>query len=518
MIKNIFKMMYLVAGVFAAITVSSCDDGLEELNRDPDAYSEVIPEYLFTKAQLSAVDISYFGTAALTIGGSMQQLATYKEVPAAGDKYFNDAYSKGYFTGGYSAINEIEEVIRAVSEDPEDVNKLSAARIWRAYIFHHLTDLYGDVPYTEAGRGGSDGIYTPKYDEQSFIYNDMLNELEEAINAFDPTKGTFGTADLLYDGNVDQWKKFAYSLMLRLGMRLTEIDEGSAQEWVEKAIAGGVIVEDEANAYIEYVDGSQVTSRNPIARGLMNGDYIDPQSVENVEGGKLAKTFIDHLKETGDPRLNVISVVWVETGTGVFVADTTTAIQKGMPNAEFNNRPADFPTYSEPNPETILAYDSPLFVMTNAEVNLLLAEADIRGWYGGDAQVHYEEAVRAGMKLWSLYGSAGNISDQRIQTYLAENPFNTGGSFEEKMDQIQTQKWVSLFIVDQYEIFANWRRTGYPDLVPVNYPGNLTGGKIPTRFVLPDSEGTINAANFQEAVDRQGEGNTFLSRVWWDRD
>lgn len=517
MTKNLFKTMYLILGVFAAFTMSSCEDGLEELNQDPDAYAEVIPGYIFTKAQLSAVDINYFGTAVLTIGGSMQQFATYKEVPAAGDKYFNDAYSKGYFSGGYSAVNEIEEVIRVVSENPEDVNKLSAARIWRVYIYHHLTDLYGDIPYTEAGKGSSEGIYTPKYDEQSFIYNDMLNELEQAASAFDTAKETFGSADLFYDGNVDQWKKFAYSLMLRLGMRLTEVDEGLAQNWVQKAIAGGVITEMEDIAYIEYVDGSQVASRNPIARGLMNGDYINPQSVENVEGGKLAKTFIDHLKETDDPRLNAISVVWVESGSGGFVADTTSALQKGMPNAVFNNRPEDFPTYSEPHPETILAYDSPLFVMTSTEVYLLLAEAAIRGWHSGDAANLYENAVRASMKLWSLYGSAGEISDQRIEDYLAENPFKTGASFEEQMEQIQTQKWVALFIVDQYEIFANWRRTGYPDLVPVDYPGNLTGGRIPTRFVLPDSESTINSTNFQEAVDRQGVGNTLTSTVWWDQ-
>ncbi|KKM66523.1 hypothetical protein LCGC14_1480300 [marine sediment metagenome] len=86
---------------------------------------------------------------------------------------------------------------------------------------------------------------------------------------------------------------------------------------------------------------------------------------------------------------------------------------------------------------------------------------------------------------------------------------------EEQMEQIQTQKWVALFL-DEYEIFSNWRRTGYPELVTVNYPGNLTGGQIPTRFVLPDSEGTINMTNFQEAVDRQGQGNSLISKVWWD--
>src|SRR5690606_6834309 len=147
---------------------------------------------------------------------------------------------------------EIQEIIGATSENPEDVNKLSAARIWRAYIFHHITDLYGDVPYTESGKGTSDKIYTPKYDEQSFIYQDMLKELEEAATALDPAKPTFGSADLLYDGDVEQWRKFAYSLMLRLGMRLTEVDVELAETWVKKAIAGGVFERNEDIAVIDY--------------------------------------------------------------------------------------------------------------------------------------------------------------------------------------------------------------------------------------------------------------------------
>ncbi|WPP50732.1 SusD/RagB family nutrient-binding outer membrane lipoprotein [Catalinimonas niigatensis] len=510
------KNIYLAAALLVTL-LPACDDGLAELNENPDAYSDIVPEFLFTKAQLDAVDISYFGTAALTIGGSMQQFATYKEVPAAGDKYFNDGYSKSYFSEAYpTAVNQIQEVIRSVSENPEDVNKLSVARIWRVYIFHHITDLYGDVPYTEAGKGSIEKIYTPKYDEQSFIYEDMLTELEEAAHALDPSQPTFGNADLMYGGSVEQWEKFAYSLMLRLGMRLSEVDATAAQNWVQKAITGGVILEDSDLAAIEYVDGSQIDSRNPIAWALMRGDYLDPQNEDNVEGGKLAKTFIDHLKNTGDPRLNVFSVLWVQSPTGEYVADTATALQQGMPNAAFNSKPADFASYSEPNPNTILKYDAPLLVLTNAEVHLLLAEAAVRGWYNGDAAEAYESAVRAGMRQWSHFGSGGEIATNRIDAYVNSNPFPAAGTLEEKMEAIHTQKWVSLFL-DEYEIFAEWRRTGYPDLVPTNYPGNLTGGSIPTRFVLPDSEETINGPNFLEAVSRQGEGNLLTSKVWWDK-
>ena len=494
----------------------SCDNGFEEMNVNPNASTEVVPGFLFTNAQLSTVNINFTGGAYLTIGQSMQHFATYKEVPAAGDKYFNFSYSTASWNAYSGAVIQLQQVIEEVSTNPMDINKLSVARIWKAYLFHRLTDLYGDVPYSDAAQALSQKNYTPKYDFQSEIYVDLLNELENAANSFDASQPTFGNADLVYGGDIAKWKKFAYSLMLRLGMRLTEVDETAAKSWVEKAIAGGVIVNNEDIGVIGYVDGSQTTSRNFIASGLLSTDYVSPGG-DNVEGGKFAKTLIDHLKNTKDPRLNVISIVWVPSGS-TFVADTTTALQQGMPNAAYNSLPANFNTFSEPNPSTILKYNAPLLVFTNAEVHLLLAEAALRGWYSGStAEQSYASAVTAGMKQWSLFGSGGVISNAKITQYMANNAYKTAGTFDEQMEQIQTQKWVTLFLEDEYEIFANWRRTGYPNLTPTNYPGNLTGGKIPTRFVVPDSELIYNATNFYEARDRQGGVNTLSSVVWWDK-
>jgi hypothetical protein len=518
--KKLFKVLYLAPAMF----IASCDNGFEEMNVNPNASTEVVPGYLFTRAQLVTVSNNYTGAAYLTIGGSMQHFATYKEVPGAGDKYFNFGYSQaswGLYGGDpvtQGAVIDIAQVIDAVSTNPTDINRLSVARIWKAYLFHRLTDLYGDIPYFEAGKAYSDQDFTPKYDEQSVIYADLLKELEESINAFDAAQPTFGNADLIYSGDIAKWKKFGYSLMLRLGMRLTEVDPANAQNWVKKAIAGGVITADTDLAKIDYVDGSITASRNFISAGLMSTDYVSPGG-DNVEGGKLAKTLIDHLKTTKDPRLNVVSVVWTKASpTSPYVADTATALQKGMPNAAFNSLPADFDSYSEPNPATILRYNAPLLVLTPAEMHLLLAEATVRGWYtGATAAASYQAAVTSGMKQWALFGTAGVISDAKIAAYLAANPYKTGGTVAQQIEQISTQKWVALFLEDEYEIWSNWRRTGYPALTPTNYPGNLTGGKIPTRFVIPDSEELYNRDNFYEARTRQGGTNTLSSVVWWDK-
>jgi len=191
--KRFFNIQYLAMVV---VLFASCDKGFEEMNVNPNASVKVEPGFLFTNAQLSTVNVNYTGSAYLTIGQSMQHFATYKEVPAAGDKYFNFSYSTGSWNAYSGAVIQLEQVIEAVSESPLDINKLSTARIWRAYLYHRLTDLYGDIPYSEAGKALAEINYTPKYDLQSYIYADMLKELEESIAAFDAAQPTFGNADL----------------------------------------------------------------------------------------------------------------------------------------------------------------------------------------------------------------------------------------------------------------------------------------------------------------------------------
>lgn len=513
--KTNIKIIYCVVA-FSLVTIQSCDTGFEELNKNPDAVSELTPEYMFTKAQLDAINCGIYGSHIVGSGGFVQHFATYKDVPSLGDRYTwsQGGYPYEFFSDAYpNAVNEIGEVIRATADDPEQVNKFSTARIWRVFIMHRITDLYGDIPYSEAGRGYSDNILTPKYDEQSFIYNDMLSELEKAIVAFDSSKPTFGTADLMYSGNVDQWKKFGYSLMLRLGMRLTKADISAAQTWAQKAINGGVILLDEDIARIEYTDGPQTFNRNPIAYNLLSNDYGAANGKDNKEGGKYAKTFIDYLKSSNDPRLGVLSVVW---NNGV--TDTTASLQKGMQNGAYiGTPPADFVTYSEPNPETVLQSTAPYLAITNAEMYLLLAEASVRGWYGENAGEAYQNAIEASMRSWSLYGDAGVISDSKVQTYVAANALT--GTSEEMMEQIHIQFWVALF-PNEPEIFANWRRTGYPILTPVNVPGNLTNGTIPRRLIYPPAEKSLNTVHYQEAVDRIDGGggeDVFYGRVWWDK-
>lgn len=515
--KKFLKLIYLVAFISTSTLLSCNKESLTDLNKPLNSLDYPIPANLFTAALLNTPRDNYS-----VLAQGMQYFSTYKEVPAIGDKYysFNGTEADfGTYTGRLNLLYQLKEAIQA----PDLVNERSMVRILRVYTYHQLTDVAGDIPYFEAVEGEKK-ILSPKYDPQKDIYLDLFNELNQSADSLDPAKPTFGNADLFYKGDVAKWKKFAYTLMLRLGMRLTNVDLALAQTWVQKAIAGGVMTSDEDIAKISYTNVSG--GMNPkVQTSLLNGNYLNPQDPDNVEGGKYAATFIDKLKNTNDPRLPVISVVWVKpAGATAYVADTTRSIQKGMISGSLNTKPLDFETYSEPSP-LVLNLAAPIIIIGPAEAYLLLAEAALRGWYtGSSAQVAYESAVRAGMTQWALWSavapSTNIITEAQINQYIAFNPYLTGGTFEQQLQQISEQKWLSLF-GDDYEVYANWRRTGYPTLMPVNYPGNVTGGQMFRRFSIPITENLTNQANYLKALKRQGfsesTNDNLLTRVWWDK-
>jgi hypothetical protein len=505
---------FLLPMAFSAVFLASCDKDFEEINTNPNAVSTPTPQYMFSKALYDGASTS--GNTGKLLFGAMQYTTSYNDVEGFGSKYVASQVnlSSAVFTNAYpNQINEIGEVIKVVKTDPTKVNMYAVARIWRVYCFSRLTDLYGDLPYLEAAQGYNLSIFQPKYDAQSVIYADMLKELDEAAAALDPANTiTFGASDLIYQGNTAQWKKFAYSLMLRLGMRLTKVDPTTAQSWVTKAIAGGVIRNYEDIAKVTYTASGQNINKNPIAWQLLNDNYIRADGVNNTEGGKYQQVFIDSLKANNDPRLSVLSVVYVGG-----VATSTESIQKGMPSNINGVKPADFVTYSEPKQSTVLKVDAPLLLFTAAESDFLLAEAALKNWYSGEtAAALYEAGVRAAMKQWDLIsGSANTISQDQIDSYYEAHALATAASVEAQTEQIYNQFWVGIF-PDAQEVYNNYRRTGYPNLVPNNYPGNATGGKIFRRLLYPVSEQTLNKASYTEAVQRQGTDD-LLTRVWWDK-
>lgn len=519
---------YIAIAAFTSGVLTGCTKNFEEINTDTNqvTVNNYKPEYSLTRAQLEFAgnhDFSYETWRVNIIYCSlmMQQLANTSWY--AGDKYMqNDGWAASYFDVAYKdQVKYIVDMMEITKSNPQYANQYQIARIMKVLLFHRITDLYGDIPYSEAGQGFYKRIFTPKYDAQKVIYADMLKELDEAGRALDVTKDKPGTGDLMYGGKADQilkWKRFANSLMLRLAMRMTKVDPTTAKAWAEKAAAAGVMTSNEDNAFMmhDLSDGRNNVNRNSnILGGEWNGTGWDKGAGGSTDL-MLSKTLVDFLKSNNDPRMKYMSQVRLNK-------DVTAANQLGMPNgydqnggandiSKAPNWPGNIRNYSTIRGDVMLKLNGATFFQSYAEVELLLAEAAFRGWnVGGTAAGHYAKGIEASMKQMQQYDAAAIITDAEVSAYLAANPYDQTKALE----QINTQYWAATFL-NWYETFANWRRSGFPVLTPVNYPGNATGGQIPRRMLYPTSESSANGVNYAEAIARQG-ANTFLTRVWWDK-
>ena len=539
-----YKKLYLISRIIkysfllvAVSFVASCDKGFKEMNTNPNAYTEPVIGNLFTMSQVrtagvgtndrNRVSIKYFA-------GTNQYMAALG-TNWSGDKNFENGQFGDLFETIYAVhLKELVQMLAITKDKPEMINYYAIGSIWRVYVLHRATDMYGDVPYSEAGLGFVSATFKPKYDKQSDIYPMMLSELQTAIGQLDPAKPTFGSADIIYSGNIAKWKIFANSLMLRLGMRMSNVDPVKSKEWVLKAITGGVMTSNADVAKVNHAPGS-TNSENRDAAELKRESF--PESNQGRGPVKLAKTLIDYLVSYNDPRLPFYATLWegniLANQAAKLPVTTNPTLQKGLPNGHdattiktvipnWNNNM--LVEYSEPNTGTIASLSAPSVILSYAEVEFLLAEASLRGWHPSSAAAHYSAGINASMKSTSFFptpvlypgGGPFSIPQATIDAYIAARPLNSA-SFAAAMEQVHTQFYLAMFMFyDNFEAFSNIRRTGYPVLTPPNYPGNFTGGKALVRLRYPVSEATLNKENYEAAVATQGP-DLYTTPVWWDK-
>lgn len=510
--KHILNHSFLLLAV--CLLGSRCTKNFNEINTDPTAYTQnnFNPNYLLTTAQLAytgSFDFSYETWRANLIYAStmMQQLSTSIGY-WAGDKYLlNEAYTTAYWQVAYpEQVKPIVDMVEFTRNKDNYKNLHQIGRIMKAMIFQRITDLYGDIPYFNAGMGYYSKVYFPKYDKQQDIYADLLKELEEASNALDPALDK-PAGDAYYGGNIDKWKRLGYTLLLRAGMRLTKVDAAKAQAIVQKVV-GKTFQSNDDNAYLKHdaSGGRPTVNRNAqVLLGQPERDYV-----------KWSQKLINELKSTSDPRLGVIA----ELSNG----DMTPASQKGQPNGydlsgvagrDISSAPGytTIGDYSRPS-KYLVKLNSPTFILTYAESELLLADAAQRWNIAGSAADHYKNGVIAAMTFMAPYDAAAAISEATATTWYNAHPYNAGNGLQ----MINTQYWLhTATLLDFYEAWSNWRRTELPQLTPVNYPGNATGGTIPRRFPYPLSEANTNPDNYKEAHAAVPGGDNLSGRVWWDK-
>lgn len=509
--------LYLILFLIISISLQSCDKDFEDINVDPTTASQVDLSYKFPTAVLYASGQRYESWRAnLIYSSTMIQHIANTQTYWSGDKYLlNTAYAEAFWTAQYPQTIKAVEDMKYGLESQGDSTSVDYAivKTLRVFAYHRMTDLYGDIPYFEAGKAFIEGDLRPAYDPQEEIYADMLNELEEAVMIFEGGgTSSLGTADIIYEGDVNKWRKWANSLMLRLAMRMTKVDEAAAEEWSRKAIEAGVMESNDDIAYVVHEEGNGIVQNG-------NGETFTADGTPRI-----SDTFIEFLQ--GDPRLTIYASLPEDSGETD--ADGNTILrseeerldpdaQRGLPNgldnALLREQTGETNTldYSEPNRLYITSEAAPMFFQTYAEVEFMLAEAAYRWGLGdGDAEGHYNAGVRAAMNYLELYSPRATISEEAIDDYLSDNPFDETNALE----QINTQYWAATFL-NELESYANWRRSGYPDLTPVNYPGNVTNGTIPRRLTYMTSEQSTNAENYNAAIQSQGP-DLLTTRIWWD--
>ncbi|MDQ3534275.1 MAG: SusD/RagB family nutrient-binding outer membrane lipoprotein [Bacteroidota bacterium] len=475
MMKTINK--YTLSLFLMVFVILSCTDGFEELNIDPNNPTEVPAENLFTEAQFRLADRIWGRALNFDFGMLMVQHFSLNEY-AERSRYnlINNNFNvpwQSFYSGILQDLNEarrITEENQTIS-DNERANRLAQIQILRVYSFQMITDIWGDVPYSQALQ--PDEFPSPEYDSQENIYNGLVNEINNALGMITPAEAGFGSGDIIFGGDMAMWAKFGNSVKLKLGMRMADVAPGQSATVVSEALNSGLGVISSLEENAEFTFDADQRIANPF--------FVDQVTRDDFA---ISEILVTRMSANDDPRLN----------------------RYALPNA--NNQIVGIP-YGLTDPETFLLKASssrphgaireataPAILLSYSEVEFFRTEAIERGFVTGNAQEAFNNAVTASMMQWDL-------TEADASAYLAANPYN-GGNWRQS---IGYEKWVSLY-TQGLEAWFERRRLNEPDL-PV--PAAAVQNQIPVRALYPGVEAEANAANLNQVGV-----NDMTTRVWWD--
>lgn len=470
----------LVLGlVFAA---AGCEDGLTEANENPNAPTDVGAQFLLPQAMRASVEAAFGGGQMLSHTAIWPQHAVQIQYPDEEVGQVRPDRMQGYWNAAYAGpLKDVQTVIDKGRENQRP-NVEAVGLIWKQWIFHLLTDYWGDVPYSEALQG-EEGMTEPAYDPQSEIYAGMITALSQASGMLNASGSGFGSGDLLYADDVELWRRFANSLRMRLAMRMSEVDPGGAQAAFVAAYDAGGFQSNADNAMFEWASAPY---ENPLYENWTGRD----------DHG-ISATMVDTLKSLADPRLELYAEPAAQDGEYRGHANGWDDLPEGQSLSWFSR----IGNFWRAN-----GSGTPTALMTYSEVLFLQAEAAARDWIAEDPAELYEAAIRANMTQYDAWSPANAPTDAEIDAYLAQDRVQYGG-----IDDIHLQKWISLYM-NGPEAWADSRRTDVPDLA---MGPHLLLSRIPVRFTYPAGEQSLNKTNLDAAIARQG-ANTLVTTVWWD--
>lgn len=422
-----------------------------------------------------------------------QHLGEVQYTDASRFSGLNFAYG-GFYTGPLLSLTKIIQLnsdpatasTGAVINGGSNANQIAVARILKAYFFFHITNRWGDIPYSDALKQTANLV--PKFDRQQDIYNALFTELKEAANQFDA--GTAVKGDIFLSGSASRWKLFANSLRLIMALRLSKIDPAKGKAEFLDAKAAGVITASSQDFKYAYL--SETANQNQwYARYLTRFDYA------------IGKPFLDYLISVNDPRIpkfadkptNPIPGNPEYVGMPYGLVNTS-----GIPNTSVSYIGSSLRTQSAPE-----------YIIPASHVLLTLAEGEALGWNAAGTPDHvaaanyYLQGIEQSMRQYGVYDATA-YANYVAGANVAYNPARA-------IELISYQRWVALYL-NGYEAWNEWKRTGFPVLSPGPAPVNTT--QIPRRQAYSTQERDLNNANYLEVVARQGADN-LDTRMWWDK-
>lgn len=480
--KHIKLLAATLAGILA---FSSCGD-FDDTNIDPNNPSQPDTRFLFSYACKTVRLFTMVGTY-----DPWNQLYPQYFAERQNIQYSNyamtDFNTSSYY---YEPLRNLEGIIKLNTDEEtkqtpyvmqlgSTENQIAASRTLRAFIYMHLTDILGMIPYSEALQGDEDN-FTPKYDTQEYIYADLDKELTEAYAQFNESGSLDKTFDILYNGKIAAWKKLNASIRMMLAIKLSDVAPEVGKERFAKAYADGGMT-DNADL-LEYKYLAETANQNPLYDNIVVAARKDFAP---------SKTILDQLIAYNDPRLEV------------YADPNEDGEYAGVP---YGLKQADIANYKNTAvfDERYYQQNSPMVVISPSHILLIEAEAAVRGWINADAEELYKQGITASFAQYAL--------ETQADTYCEQAAIKLSGSTEEKIAKIAMQRWLGNFMQDGVEAWSDWRRLNVPNLKPG--PGASITHIPYRRYYYPDDYVT-NQANYDAAISAQGADN-FDTRVWWD--
>lgn len=503
------KLSKIWIPVLALVVGIGCTKDFEEVNTNLNNPTDVTPDLLLSGIIRSTMNQQV--SEAWGIGNIVVQ--HHAKIQFVNEDRYGWNEQNGIWNNVYGNYRNLQNILTKVGGD-ESNPYYGVSLILKSWMFSLVTDAYGDVPYSEAGKAKTEGLYQPVYDKQEDIYTGILADLKKANESLATAIGSFN-GDLIYGGGSSallKWRKLANSLRLRYLMRLSKKKNVNAdmQAILSDPANNPIFTGNADNAELKYL--SAAPNQWP-----MYGSRVG-----SFDEFRVSKTLTDRLSALGDTRINVFG-----RPTQTSVANGTPQIL-GVPNGlsdvdalaynggvqgvsrvgyTFACLVCNDNGQAPPDPAAPRG-----LLMTYAELQFILAEARQKGMITtGDAETYYLNGINANFAYWqSVVPAAYGLNVNMPAGYLTQSGVAFTGTDAEKLAKIALQKWIALYF-NGLEAWYDWKRTGMPEIIPG--PANLNNNKVPVRYIYPQSEQSLNGTNRAAAVSRQGTDD-LNTRPW----